>query len=174
MRQARLSPCFHTRPHPLWRWLWLPLLGLLLGGCGFHMRGGELLPTQLHQLHLIGDSRSDLYRLVATRLKRARIDLVAGGEDVPQLTIGSINVVNQVVSVDSRSQAVEYNMQFTTEYSITVPDHEPQKFTASFSRNFLNKSSEALASSREQEQRTREMQEQTADLILIQLSRVTF
>ena len=125
-------------------------------------------------MHLIGDSRSDLYRLVATRLKRARIDLVAGGEDVPQLTLGGIKVANQVVSVDSRSQAVEYNMQFTTEYSITVPDHEPQKFTASFSRNFLNKSSEALASSREQEQRTREMQEQTADLILIQLSRVTF
>lgn len=70
--------------------------------------------------------------------------------------------------------AAAMNMQFTTEYSITVPDHEPQKFTASFSRNFLNKSSEALASSREQEQRTREMQEQTADLILIQLNRVTF
>ena len=105
---------------------------------------------------------------------RGELDLVAGGQKVPQLTIGGINVVNQVVSVDSRSQAVEYNMQFTTEYSITVPDHEPQKFTASFSRNFLNKSSEALASSREQEQRTREMQEQTADLLLIQLSRVTF
>lgn len=102
MRQARLSPRFHTRSSPLWRWLWLPLLGLLLGGCGFHMRGGELLPTQLHQLHLVGDSRSDLYRLVATRLKRARIDLVAGGEKVPQLTLGGINVVNQVVSVDSR------------------------------------------------------------------------
>ena len=174
MRLAWPSTRIHSQPRPLGRWLWLPLLGLLLGGCGFHMRGGELLPTQLHQLQLIGDNKSDLYRLVATRLKRARIDLVAGGEKVPQLTLGGIQIVNQVVSVDSRSQAVEYNMQFTTEYSITVPDHEPQKFTASFSRNFLNKSSEALASSREQEQRTREMQEQTADLLLIQLSRVTF
>ena len=174
MRLAWPSTRIHSQPRPLGRWLWLPLLGLLLGGCGFHMRGGELLPTQLHQLQLIGDNKSDLYRLVATRLKRARIDLVVGGENVPQLTIGNIQVQNQVVSVDSRSQAIEYNMQFTTEYTITVPDHEPQKFTASFSRNFLNKSSEALASSREQEQRTREMQEQTADLILIQLSRVTF
>ena len=174
MRPAWPSTRPLARSRPLGRWLWLPLLGLLLGGCGFHMRGGELLPTQLHQLQLFGDNKSDLYRLVATRLKRARIDLVVGGENVPQLTIGNIQVQNQVVSVDSRSQAVEYNMQFTTEYTITVPDHEPQKFTASFSRNFLNKSSEALASSREQEQRTREMQEQTADLILIQLSRVTF
>ena len=65
-------------------------------------------------------------------------------------------------------------MQFNTEYTIAVPDHEPQKFNASFSRNFLNKSSEALASSREQEQRTREMQEQTADLIMIQLSRLKY
>ena len=174
MRPAWPSTRLLAQSRPLGRWLWVPLLGLLLGGCGFHMRGGELLPTQLHQLQLFGDNKSDLYRLVATRLKRARIDLVVGGENVPQLTIGNIQVQNQVVSVDSRSQAVEYNMQFTTEYTITVPDHEPQKFTASFSRNFLNKSSEALASSREQEQRTREMQEQTADLILIQLSRVTF
>ena len=65
-------------------------------------------------------------------------------------------------------------MRFSTQYSIKVPDEEPQVFNATFNRTFLNKSSEALSSSREQEQLSKEMQEQTADLILLQLSRVTF
>jgi LPS-assembly lipoprotein len=47
-----------------------------------------------------------------------------------------------------------------------------QKFSARFSRVFLNKSAQALASSREQAQLRHEMEIQTADLILIQLSRV--
>jgi LPS-assembly lipoprotein len=158
----------------LTRWLLLPLLGLWLTGCGFHMRGDLDIPPEYMKVQLKGDNKSDLYRLVANRLQRVGVQLVPGGENVPQLTLGNIQVTNQAVSVDSRSQAVEYNMQFNTEYSIVMPEHEPQKFNASFSRTFLNKSSEALASSREQEQRTREMQEQTADLILIQLSRLKY
>ena len=158
----------------LTRWLLVPLLGLWLSACGFHMRGDLNIPPEYMKLQLKGDNKSDLYRLVATRMQRAGVQLVPGGENIPQLTLGDILVTNQVVSVDSRSQAVEYNMQFNTEYTIAVPNHEPQKFNASFSRNFLNKSSEALASSREQEQRTREMQEQTADLIMIQLSRLKY
>jgi LPS-assembly lipoprotein len=139
------------------------------------MRGGDVLPPQLHQLRLLGDRNSDLYRQVVIRLKRDNIELVSGsGKDIPTLTLGATSVTNQVASVDSRSQAVEYNMQFNTSYTIEVPDYEPQKFNASFSRIFLNKSSEALASSREQEQRTQEMVVQTADLIMIQLSHMSF
>ena len=159
---------------------WLLCLCLIAGisGCGFHLRGGEMLSPKLHTLRLTGDNKSDMYRLVASRLKRAGIKLVdsaeINGEPVPELSLGAISITNQVASVDSRSQAVEYIMQFNTQYVVTVPDHEPQKFTATFNRSFLNKSSEALASSREQEQLTKEMQEQTAELVLIQLSRIKF
>lgn len=156
------------------RWFCLSLLALGLAGCGFHMRGDLNLPPEQRKVKLVGDNKSDLYRMVAIRMKRVGVQLVDGDEQVPVVTLGNISVTNQVVSVDSRSQAVEYNMQFNTQYSLTLPNKPAQKFTASFSRGFLNKSSEALASSREQEQRTNEMIEQTADLILIQLSRVKY
>lgn len=158
------------------RRLWLPILlaGLLLQACGFHLRGGEVLPSQLTTLQVKGDDKSDLYRLVTLRLKRAGVALVAAGDDVPVLTLGNTAVSNSGVSVDDRSQVVEYVMQFNTPYTLTVPAHEPQQFTASFSRTFLNKSAQALASSREQEQLNQQMQERTADLILLQLSRLSF
>ena len=65
-------------------------------------------------------------------------------------------------------------MLFNTNYSITLPHQPLQKFSARFSRVFLNKSAQALASSREQAQLRHEMEIQTADLIMIQLSRVVF
>ena len=158
----------------LTRWLLLPLLGLWLSGCGLHMRGTINIPPEYQKVQLNGDDKSDLYRMVAIRLERVGVQLVEGRSDVPQLTLGNIQINNQVASVDSRSQDVEYIMQFNTQYSLSLPNHEPQKFNATFNRSFLNKSSEALASSREQERLTHEMLEQSADLILIQLSRLKY
>ena len=151
----------------------LLLLGLTLAGCGFHMRGGDSVPS-IRELALIGDERDDLYRSVAMRLQRVGVKLVPATDKVPQLKLGEMQVKIQVASVDSRAQTVEYLMLFNTEYVLTVPDHTAQRFTAGFNRTFLNKGSEALASSREQEQLKDEMREQTAELILIQLSRVKF
>ena len=156
------------------RWLLICLLGLWLSGCGLHMRGAVNIPPEYQKVQLLGDDKSDLYRMVASRLKRVGIQLVEGQSDVPQLTLGAIQVTNQVASVDSHSQAVEYIMLFNTRYTLALPGNEPQSFNASFKRSFLNKSSEALASSREQEQLRDEMRKQTAALILIQLSRVKF
>ena len=153
------------------------LVSLVLTGCGFHMRGSmdeKLLPSQLKAIHVEGDDRSDIYRLVTTRLRHSGVKLVDNSDEVPVLNLGNISVSNSAASLDNRSQVVEYVMLFNTDYSITLPHKPLQKFSARFSRVFLNKSSQALASSREQAQLRNEMEVQTADLILIQLSRVTF
>ena len=153
------------------------LVSLVLTGCGFHMRGSmdeKLLPSQLKAIHVEGDDRSDIYRLVTTRLRHSGVKLVDSSDEVPVLNLGNISISNSAASLDNRSQVVEYVMLFNTDYSITLPHKPLQKFSARFSRVFLNKSSQALASSREQAQLRNEMEVQTADLILIQLSRVVF
>ena len=153
------------------------LVSLVLTGCGFHMRGSmdeKLLPSQLKAIHVEGDDRSDIYRLVTTRLRHSGVKLVDSSDEVPVLNLGNISVSNSAASLDNRSQVVEYVMLFNTDYSITLPHKPLQKFSARFSRVFLNKSSQALASSREQAQLRNEMEVLTADLILIQLSRVVF
>lgn len=151
------------------------LVSLLLTGCGFQMRGEieeKLLPSQLKAIHVKGDDRSDIYRLVTARLRHYGVQLVDSNDEIPTLDLGNINVSNSAASLDNRSQVVEYVMLFNTDYSITMPHKPLQKFSARFSRVFLNKSAQALASSREQAQLRHEMEIQTADLILIQLSRV--
>lgn len=151
------------------------LVSLLLTGCGFQMRGEieeKLLPSQLKAIHVKGDDRSDIYRLVTARLRHYGVQLVDSNDEIPTLDLGNINVSNSAASLDNRSQVVEYVMLFNTDYSITMPHKPLQKFSARFSRVFLNKSAQALASSREQVQLRHEMEIQTADLILIQLSRV--
>ena len=153
--------------------LTLLLLSLGLSGCGFHMRGEESIPS-FRKVTLVGDDRDDLYRQVATNLRHVGVELVPPSDGIPSLKLGEMQVKNQVASVDSRAQNVEYLMLFNTEYTLHVPGHPDQRFNASFNRRFLNKSSEALASSREQEQLRDEMRKQTAALILIQLSRVKF
>lgn len=153
--------------------LTLLLLSLGLGGCGFHMRGNESIPS-FRQVALVGDPRDDLYRQVVTSLRHVGVAVVPAADNIPTLKLGEMQVKNQVASVDSRAQNVEYLMLFNTEYTLSVPGHPDQRFTAAFNRTFLNKSSEALASSREQEQLRDEMRKQTAALILIQLSRVKF
>ena len=153
------------------------LVSLVLTGCGFQMRGHvdqQLLPVQLKAIHVEGNNRSDIYRLVTARLRHSGVKLVDRSDDVPVLSLGNISVSNSAASLDNRSQVVEYVMLFNTDYSITMPNKPLQKFSARFSRVFLNKSAQALASSREQAQLRSEMEVQTADLILIQLSRLVY
>ncbi len=153
------------------------LVSLVLTGCGFQMRGSmdeKLLPSQLTAIHVEGDNRSDIYRLVTARLRHSGVKLVDRSDDVPVLNLGNISVSNSAASLDNRSQVVEYVMLFNTDYSITMPDKPLQKFSARLSRVFLNKSAQAVASSREQAQLRNEMEVQTADLILIQLSRLVY
>lgn len=153
------------------------LVSLVLTGCGFHIRGTgdineKLLPEQLKVIHVDGDNRTDIYRMVTTRLIQSGVKLVPSGPDVVSLQLGNISVSNNVASRDSNAQVVEYLMLFNTDYTITLPKQAPQKFSARFSRVFLNKSAQALASSREQDELVSEMKQQTSDLIMHQLSRV--
>ena len=153
------------------------LVSIVLTGCGFYMRGtGEinekLPPEQLKVIHVDGDNRTDIYRMVTTRLRQSGVKLVPSADDVVTLKLENISVANSVASRDSHAQVVEYLMLFNTDYTVTLPKQSPQKFSARFSRVFLNKSAQALASTREQDQLRSEMERQTADLIILQLSRV--
>ena len=68
----------------------------------------------------------------------------------------------------------EYVLGFGTQFTISVPGKPTQVFPINFNRSFLNKPDAALASSREQEQLNREMQEQAANQVIRQLSQVSF
>jgi len=70
------------------RWMAIVLAGLLLQGCGFHMRGNGI-PSELMTMKVVGDNKSDFYRMVTTRLKASGVTL-ADKEGIPVLTLGGV------------------------------------------------------------------------------------
>ncbi len=163
----------------LTRWIAIMLTGLLLQACGFQMRG-TAIPPELMTMKVVGDNKSDFYRLVTTRLKASGVTL-ADKEGIPVLTLSGVRSSSQVASVDSIGQDREYLLGYSTQFTVSMPGKPTQVFPITFprsspspSRSFLNKPDAALASSREQEQLGKEMQEQAANLVIRQLSQVKF
>lgn len=156
----------------LTRWAAVALAGLLLQACGFQMRGSAI-PPELMTMRVVGDTKSDFYRLVTTRLKAAGVTLT-DKPGIPVLTLSGVSSSEEVASVDSIGQEREYLKSYSTQFSVTVPGEPTQVFPITFNRSFLNKPDAALASSREQEQLGKEMQEQAANQVIRQLSQVKF
>ena len=90
------------------------------------------------------------------------------------LTLGGVGSTSQVASVNAQGVDTEYVLGFSTQFTVSVPGKPTQVFPITFNRSFLNKPGAALASSREQEQLNREMQEQAANQVIRQLSQVSF
>ena len=77
----------------LTRWIAIMLTGLLLQACGFQMRG-TAIPPELMTMKVVGDNKSDFYRLVTTRLKAAGVELAF------------VHVEDSRLIVDDRHQVV--------------------------------------------------------------------
>ncbi|MGO1245861.1 MAG: LPS-assembly lipoprotein LptE [Oceanisphaera sp.] len=152
----------------------LVLLTLLLVGCGFQLRGGDNLAPELHRIALVGDDKSQFYRLVSARLQRAGAQLVAPDALTPVLSISGLGQGNTATSVDSRADALEYATRFGTRFTLDMPDQTRKVFNISFNRSFLDKSAQALASSREQFQLHEQMEHEAAEQIVRQLNRLSF
>ncbi|WMC09717.1 LPS assembly lipoprotein LptE [Oceanimonas pelagia] len=149
-------------------------LTLVLAGCGFQLRGGDNLPPELQRLVLSGDDKTQFYRLVSARLLRAGVTLVPDDGNTPVLTIGQLGQANTTASVNPRGDTLEYAMRFGTRFTLDMPDEPRQVFNVAFNRSFLDKSAQALASSREQQQLREQMEHEAAEQILRQLSRLSF
>ncbi|MBO1518499.1 LPS assembly lipoprotein LptE [Oceanisphaera pacifica] len=152
----------------------LVLLTLLLVGCGFQLRGGDNLAPELQRIALVGDDKSQFYRLVSARLQRAGAQLVAPDALTPVLSISGLGQGNTVASVNNRADALEYATRFGTRFTLDMPDQARQVFNVTFNRSFLDKSAQALASSREQFQLREQMEHEAAEQIVRQLNRLSF
>lgn len=96
------------------RWMAIVLAGLLLQGCGFHMRGNGI-PSELMTMKVVGDNKSDFYRMVTTRLKASGVTL-ADKEGIPVLTLGGVGSTSQVASVNALGTDTEYVLGFGTQF----------------------------------------------------------
>lgn len=148
---------------------------LTLNGCGLHLRGmGSADSDKIHykSVQIVGNRNSTLYQMLYTKINAIGVKIVdKPADDTLILIIGAPKFTQKTVSVDSRSQDVEYSLSAKTIYYFKTKDTKPQKKLSAFTRSLLNKTEQVLASSHESEMLREEMLQHTADDIYIQFLR---
>lgn len=102
------------------------LLGLLLAGCGFHLRREAALPPGLETIHLAAaDPASPLARDLGRALERAGARLVAASPDAAVLQIHRDQLATDVLSVGTTARANEYALRYHVEFALRAADGSP-------------------------------------------------
>ena len=150
------------------------LLAVLLSGCGFQLQGGGELPDELRNVDVDVRVKYQVLQPPLVRALRERIErhggVTGGGESAAQLRITTLSEVNQVLSVNADGRAIEFLYTTTVGYEllnggrVRVPYHQ-----LAVSREYSFDNRQVLATEREIEQVRVALQEELADLILLQL-----
>ena len=159
---------------------WLTLaaacLALLLGGCGFHLRGSYLLPAGMNSLYLstpkpyhqLGQRISELLRSNAIRL------LTAPDEEQPTLEIIQDQLERRTLSVFFNGQVAEYELIYQVNYRVSLPGQDARDFQVTIYRDYQDDPNQVLAKSRELDLMLDEMRGEAADRIIRQLASLDY
>lgn len=95
-------------------------MGLLLSGCGWHLRGSINLPPELHTFYLDGTSPySDLIRQIRKTLRNADITVVDNRQQAPvTLYIISDSLTNSQSTIGLSGSIRNYTVTYTITYEL--------------------------------------------------------
>ncbi|MDA0687845.1 MAG: LPS assembly lipoprotein LptE [Proteobacteria bacterium] len=98
----------------------LLMLVLVLGSCGFALRGSDAVAANFRVLALnLEQPNSDLARLLESSLESAGVDTSpALGTSVPTLSLGSEQVISRPVTVNPRARAAQYEIRLSVPVSL--------------------------------------------------------
>lgn len=147
---------------------------VLLAGCGFQPRGQTVGSDSLpNPIRISGiPSWNDLYRQLDRQLAIAGVEVVTGETPAAVLTILKPRSDSQLLSVNSRDRAVEY--EITEEAGFTLAAADGQRLLArqrlTVRRILYRPEVAVLGSDREAELLRRDMREELAGRIIRRLS----
>ena len=153
-------------------------LALLATGCGFHLPNQAKLDDTMPEVVVTGDYHDQFYKLVVRRLRVTVYAQDSGysptdderAKDLPTLILPRPNVLDEVVSVNSRAQSLEYALVVSVAPTLAIPNHRPIMMRNSVTRSVLNKPGQALASDTEKAIVIQETKEDLADQLVMRLS----
>lgn len=148
-------------------------IAVLTTACGFNFRGTYLLPDEVSRLSFTSyDSYSALTRYVRTELHMNGVDMVAPSESIPNLHLVSGSSEERTLSLYQNSRAAEYELTYTAEFRVTIPNVGSQTYSTTVNRSYLDNPLTALAKSEEKEMILDEMEKLAARQILRQMARL--
>lgn len=156
-------------------------LALLATGCGFHLPNQAKIDDTMPEVVVTGDYHDQFYKLVVRRLRANGVTVYAQdsgysptdderAKDLPTLILPRPNVLDEVVSVNSRAQSLEYALVVSVAPTLAIPNHRPIMMRNSVTRSVLNKPGQALASDTEKAIVIQETKEDLADQLVMRLS----
>ncbi|MGL4827031.1 MAG: LPS assembly lipoprotein LptE [Vibrionaceae bacterium] len=147
---------------------------LLIGGCGFNLRGSYNLPDEIKTLSITSfDEFGPLRREMKKQLQLHDIKVVAPAKESANLHFRSESYGESTLSLYQNSRAAQKQILYTARYSVSVPQKGSYEFSTSVSRTYLDNPLTALAKSVEEEVLAKEMRIEATKQIMRQLARLT-
>lgn len=152
------------------------LLALVLGGCGFALRGGnQQAQLSISSLALVTVQQdAPVVRLLREQLSAAGVDTITTGEaslsDTLQLQLGTEEFDLRIVAVTSRAGAAQYELTGNIGFAVTQAGNtlsEPE--TISAQRTYFEDIANIAGSSEEAELLREEIREELVSRILRRL-----
>lgn len=154
----------------------LAALALLLGACGFQLRGQADLPSEMSLTQMVvDDPYSTLARRVQTLLEQNGVSFVDGSKATAILEIPVNEVVTSVLTIGDNARVREYRISHTVQFRLIDAAGEELLTlqTLTQSREISFDEQKILASSREQEYLKKDLAEDLARLLVSRLESVT-
>ncbi len=148
---------------------------MLLNACGFKLRGDYLLAPQLQTLYVSSvDTHGELTRLVKKHLQVNHVKILSRPQPkTPELRILADKLDRRTLSVFDNGQVAEYEIIYTVNYQLSLPNKDALKFSFELTRDYQDDPDNALAKSRELSLMLSEMRRQAADRILRNMASIT-
>lgn len=145
---------------------------LLLGGCGFQLRGDADLPAEMANTQLvIDDPYSTLARRLQSMLEQNGVRFVTGAEATAILEVPRNQVSTDVLTIADNARVREYRVSHTVQFRLT--DAEGVELmalqTLRLEREISFDEQKILASSREQEYLKEDLAENLARQMVTRL-----
>ena len=152
----------------------LLVLAVLLGGCGFQLRGSSALPhamsvTYIKGIKPFGTLADDF--TAALRLRNIRVT-DREREATAVLEITGNNSEKLVVSVDTAGNVLEYEVRQTIRFSVLTSDHKvivPEQ-SVSLGRDYIFSSTDVLGKQREEQDVRATLQENLVNLAMLRIA----
>jgi len=156
------------------RYLCVAVVSLLLGACGFHLRGSESLPAEMSVTYIHGTSEfGSLYDDFRTALESRGIRVTQDrAEATAVLNILESNTDKDVLTVDLAGKVQEFRISQNIQFEVATADGQPlvDQQSVTRSRDFKFNRKDVLGKERESETIREELQRDVVNLAMLRIT----
>jgi LPS-assembly lipoprotein len=141
------------------RYLSVLFIALVLGGCGFHLRGKLVLPADLPEVKITSSSPySELVKLLDRGLRASGVQVTEDEDPANDARYSHLQVLSErwgdlPIAIDAEGRAQEYSLRYAVVFVLRRPDGTafvPQQ-VIELSRDYLSPPTDSTGTATERE-----------------------